>query len=201
MEALDRLESLLGRIEAAWEPLAVNEAFEVVRRRLFGEIIDMAARDETCATFVRMYSRNRADYPQGVAEQNYLTRMLECYPIHPEIFERLYSDWSSIPGFQRTRGVLRMMASCVHRLYLNNDPSPLIMPADLPLSDSTLANEFIRLLPGQWRPVLSEADSDNSRADNIDKESQRFAEVGGAARRIARAVFLGSGAQRRYQRN
>ena len=192
MEALDRLESLLGRIEAAWEPLAVNEAFEVVRRRLFGEIIDMVARDETCATFVRMYSRNRADYPQGVAEQNYLTRMQECYPIHPEIFERLYSDWSSIPGFQRTRGVLRMMASCVHRLYLNNDPSPLIMPADVPLSDSTLANEFIRLLPGQWRPVLSEADSDNSRADNIDKESQRFAEVGGAARRIARAVFLGS---------
>ena len=191
-EALDRLESLLGRIEAVWEPLAVNETFEVVRRRLFGENADLSARDETCEAFSRMYSRHRAEYPQGVTEQNYLARMKSCYPIHPEVFDRLYSDWSSIPEFQRTRGVLRMMATCVNRLYLNSDSSPLIMPADLPLSDDQLANEFIRLLPGEWRPVLSEVDSDNSRADNIDRASQRYAAVGGAARRIARTVFLGS---------
>lgn len=191
-EALDRLESLLGRIEAVWEPLAVNETFEVVRRRLFGGIADLSARDETCEAFSRMYSRHRVEYPQGVTEQNYLARMKACYPIHPEIFDRLYSDWSSIPEFQRTRGVLRMMATCVNRLYLNSDSSPLIMPADLPLSDDRLSNEFIRLLPGEWRPVLSEVDSDNSRTDNIDRGSQRYAAVGGAARRIARTVFLGS---------
>ncbi len=191
-EALDRLESLLGRIEAVWEPLAVNETFEVVRRRLFGGVADLSARDETCEAFSRMYSRHRVEYSQGVTEQNYLARMKACYPIHPEIFDRLYSDWSSIPEFQRTRGVLRMMATCVNRLYLNSDSSPLIMPADLPLSDDRLANEFIRLLPGEWRPVLSEVDSDNSRTDNIDRGSQRYAAVGGAARRIARTVFLGS---------
>ncbi len=191
-EALDRLESLLGRIEAVWEPLAVNETFEVVRRRLFGEITDTTARDQTCDAFVRMYSRDRAEYPQGVTERNYLERLKECYPIHPEIFDRLYSDWSSIPGFQRTRGVLRMMADCVSRLYLNNDRSPLIMPGDLPLSDERLANEFNRLLPGEWGPALSEVDRDHSRTDHIDQSSQRFSEVGGAARRIARAVFLGS---------
>ena len=191
-DALDRLDSLMGRIEAVWEPLAVNEAFEVVRRRLFDEITDTAARDQTCEAFVRMYSHDRAEYPQGVTERNYLERMKACYPIHPEIFDRLYSDWSSIPGFQRTRGVLRMMADCVSRLYLSGDSSPMIMPGSLPLSDERLANEFNRLLPGEWGPVLSEVDSDNSRTDNIDRGSQRFSEVGGAARRIARAVFLGS---------
>ena len=191
-ETMDRLEGILGRIEAVWEPLAINETFEVVRRRLFGPVTDLAARDRTCETFSNMYSRSRRDYPQGVAELNYQDRMRACYPIHPEIFDRLYSDWSSIPEFQRTRGVLRMMAKCVNRLYLGNDSNPLIMPADLPLSDETLANEFIRLLPGEWRPVITEVDSDNSRTDNIDQESQRFADVGGAARRIARTVFLGS---------
>ena len=191
-EALDCLESLLGRIEAVWEPVAVSETFEVVRRRLFGGIADLSARDETCEAFSRMYSRHRVEYPQGVTEQNYLARMKSCYPIHPEIFDRLYSDWSSIPEFQRTRGVLRMVATCVNRLYLNSDSSPLTMPADLPLSDDRLANEFIRLLPGEWHPVLSEVDSDNSRTDNIDRGSQRYAAVGGAARRIARTVFLGS---------
>ena len=191
IEALGRLENLLGRIEAIWEPLAISETFEVVRRRLFEEVADPDARDATCEAFSRMYSRHRKEYPSGVTEQNYLTRMKNCYPIHPEIFDRLYSDWSSIPGFQRTRGVLRMMANCVNRLYLNNDPSPMIMPANLPLSDDRLANEFIRLLPGEWRPVVSEADSDNSRTDRIDG-SQRFAAVGGAARRVARTIFLGS---------
>ena len=191
-EAMDRLESLLGRIEAVWEPLAINETFEVVRRRLFGPVTDEEAMNRTCEAFSRMYSNSRRDYPQGVAEQNYLQLVKSCYPIHPEIFDRLYSDWSSIPEFQRTRGVLRLMSSCVNRLYLNNDPNYLIMPADLPLSDETLANEFIKLLPGNWRPVVTEADSDNSRTDNIDKESQRYADMGGAARRVARTIFLGS---------
>ncbi len=192
VQALAALEHLFGRIEAVWEPLAVSEAFEVVRRRLFNDLADPAARDQTCEAFANMYSRSRAEYPQGVAEQNYRERMKACYPIHPEIFDRLYNDWSTIPSFQRTRGVLRMMAQCVSRLYLNNDPSPLIMPANLPFSDEQLANEFNRLLPGEWGPVLSEVDTDNSRTDNIDRESTRFSEVGGAARRIARTIFLGS---------
>ena len=190
MEALSRLEHLLGRIEAVWEPLEVNEAFEVVRRRLFGNAINEAERNRTCETFARMY--NSRDYPQGTNEQRYLERMKACYPIHPEIFDRLYEDWSAIPQFQRTRGVLRMMAHCVSRLYLNSDSSPLIMPGNLTLSDAALANEFVKLLGNQWNPVLSEIDSNGSRTDNIDHAYQRFASVGGAAQRIARAVFLGS---------
>ena len=192
IEALGRLDNILGRIEATWEPLEVNEAFEVVRRRLFGNVIDEAERDRTCEAFVTTYSRNRSDFPQGVSEQVYLQRMKDCYPIHPEIFDRLYTDWSAIPQFQRTRGVLRMMAACISRLHLNGDSSPLIMPGSLTLSDPALANEFVRLLDGNWTAVLSEVDRDNSRTDDIDKSVRRFADVGGAARRIARTVFLGS---------
>ena len=118
--------------------------------------------------------------------------MKDCYPVHPEIFDRLYSDWSSIARFQRTRGVLRMMAACISRLNLRNDPSPLIMPASLTLDDPALSNEFVNLLTGNWNSVMSEVDSDASITDNIDNSVRRFADVGGAARRIARTVFLGS---------
>ena len=191
-EALERLERLLGRIEAVWTPLETYEAFEVVRRRLFGEVSDPAERDRTCKAFADMYGRSRSDYPREAAEQRYLERLKACYPIHPEIFDRLYADWSSIPQFQRTRGVLRMLATAVSRLYLDSDHGPMILPASLPLSDPALGDEFVKLLSEQWRPVLSEVDSDGARADGIDKALQRFAEVGGAARRIARTVFLGS---------
>ena len=191
-EALARMEHIFGRIEAIWEPLEVSEAFAVVRRRLFGDVIDADERDRTCEAFSRMYGQNRSEYPRGVSESHYLQRIKDCYPIHPEIFERLYEDWSTIQQFQRTRGVLRMMANCISYLYRQNDAGPLIMPATLPLRDDTLGNEFERLLPGQWRAVLSEVDSDNSRPDQIDATVQRFAEVGGAARRLARTIFLGS---------
>ena len=189
--ALSRLDSILGRIEAIWEPLEVHEAFEVVRRRLFGTDIDQAERDRTCEAFSRIYGRSRRDYPQEAGEQNYLDRMKDCYPIHPEIFDRLYSDWSAIHRFQRTRGVLRMLAHCVSRLYLDGDTSPLIMPANLPLDDPGLSGEFISILGDQWRPVLTEADSDGSRTDMIDHSSQRFGRFG-VSRRLARAIVLGS---------
>lgn len=189
--ALETLEQLFHRIEAIWEPLAVNETFEVVSRRLFGEIQDLGERDRTCEAFSRQYTNNRQIYPEGSGEITYLARMKACYPIHPEIYDRLYADWSSLTQFQRTRGVLRMMASCVSYLYRNNDSNPLILPANLPLRDQSLAAEFDRLLPGNWRPVISEADSDGSRTDRID-ETTRFGQVGGAAKRVARAIFLGS---------
>ena len=191
-DALDRLDHLLGRIEAVWQPLEVREAFEVVRRRLFAPAINEAERDRTCEAFAAMYSRQRSDYPRETGERSYLERMKQCYPIHPEIFDRLYEDWSSIHRFQRTRGVLRMMANCISRLWIESDAAPLIMPSDFPLSDPALAGEFTALLDGNWSPVLSEVDSDDSQTDRLDKGQSRFGDVGGAARRITRTVFLGS---------
>ena len=194
-EALQKLEEIFERIEDVWEPLEIREAFEVVRRRLFGSDIDEVERDRTCEAYSKMYQNARREYPDDVSDQSYLQRMKECYPIHPEIFDRLYHDWSAIPAFQRTRGVLRIMASCVSRLYQKQDPSPLVMPANLTLDDSALADEFAKLLGrqgGQWSPVLTEVDKDGSLTDQIDMGSTTFINVGGAARRVARTIFLGS---------
>ncbi len=195
MTALDTLGSILERVDAVSIPLEVDNAYEVVRRRLFGNLIDETERDQTCEAFRRMYQNSRSEYPSNVSDQDYLKRMKDCYPIHPEIFDRLFQDWSAIPGFQRTRGVLRIMATCISRLYQEQDPSLLIMPANLTLDDPALSDEFTRLLArsgGNWDPVVQEIDSHGSRTDQIDRDSQSFIEVGSAARRIARTIFLGS---------
>ena len=192
---LEELEEILKRVDAVSIPLEVHNAFEVVRRRLFGPVLDETERDQTCEAFKKMYQNARREYPDHVTEQDYLNRMKACYPIHPEIFDRLFQDWSVIPGFQRTRGVLRIMATYISRLYRKQDTSLLIMPANLPLEDPALADEFTRLLAqsgGNWAPVVQETDSHGSRTDEIDRKSKQFVEVGGAARRIARTVFLGS---------
>ena len=195
MTVMDTLEAILERVDAVSIPLEVDNAYEVVRRRLFGPIIDKTERDLTCEAFRKMYQNSRSEYPSNVSDQDYLKRMKDCYPIHPEIFDRLFEDWSVIPGFQRTRSVLRIMATCISRLYQEQDPSLLIMPANLTLDDPALADEFTRLLArsgGNWDPVVQEIDSHGSRTDQIDRNSQSFIEAGSAARRIARTIFLGS---------
>lgn len=196
INALDALEAILERVDAVSIPLEVDNAFEVVRRRLFGPVIDETERDLTCEAFRKMYQNSRSEYPEGVNDQQYLQRMKDCYPIHPELFDRLFQDWAVIPGFQKTRGVLRIMATCISRLYQEQDPSLLIMPANLTLDDPALSDEFTRLLAksgGNWDPVIKEVDSHGSRSDRIDMKSTVFVNVGGAARRIARTVFFGSG--------
>lgn len=181
----------LGRIETIWKPLETNEAFKVVRRRLFGDKIDKEERNRTCKAFLHMYNQNKKVFPQGVHETRYRKRMEDCYPIHPEVFDRLHLDWSGIQDFQETRGVLRLMANWVSRLYRQVD-SPLIMPANLPLDDPVISSEFDKLMSGRWSPVFTEADNNGSGADLIDLSRNSFSEYGGAARRIARTVFLGS---------
>ncbi|MCY3724179.1 MAG: DUF499 domain-containing protein [Candidatus Poribacteria bacterium] len=195
LSVLEALESILERVDAVSIPLEMDNAYEVVRRRLFSSEIDETERDLTCEAFRRMYQNSRNEYPEGVNDQRYLQRMKDCYPIHPEVFDRLSQDWAVIPGFQRTRGVLRMMATCISRLYQEQDPSLLIMPANLTLDDPALADEFTRLLArsgGHWDPIVQEIDSHGSRTEQIDRSSQNFIEIGNAARRTARTIFLGS---------
>ena len=57
--------------------------------------------------------------------------------MHPELFDRLYDDWSTLERFQRTRGVLRLMSTVIYALWQANDAYPLIMPATVPLGDPT----------------------------------------------------------------
>ena len=192
------LENILNRTQAVTQVAQASndEAFAVLRRRLFHEEYDAEAREATCNAFYRMYQRGN-DYPAAARETRYLDRLRQCYPIHPEIFDRLYDDWSLYHQFQRTRGVLRMLAHTISWLCANADQSPMIMPGSLPLSDASISQEFVRLLGSQWNAVMGEVDGENSRTHVIDRQKpERFGSVGGAARRAARAVFLGSSAQK-----
>lgn len=191
-EVARRIENTFGRLEAVWQPVAAHESFEVVRRRLFGEIADPKALDRTVSAFGRLYRQNAADFPAECREAAYEEQLRTSYPIHPEVFNRLYEDWSTIDRFQRTRGVLRLMATAIGTLWERNDHSPLIMPGDVPLNDPRVRQELTRYLGDPWNAVVdSDIDGDGSASAAIDRAVPRMAQVQ-ACRRIARAIFLGS---------
>ena len=83
-------------MEAIWKPVAASEGFEVVRRRLFLDCKNPSAREMVCSHFSALYRENPTDFPLEVREVEYRNRLLACYPIHPEVFDRLYEDWATL---------------------------------------------------------------------------------------------------------
>lgn len=151
---LETIEHTFGRMESIWKPVAANEGFEVVRRRLFLDCKDTEAREAVCDAFSKMYQENATDFPLEAKEVEYRDRLISCYPIHPEVFDRLYGDWATLERFQRTRGVLRLMAAVIHELWMANDASAMIMPGSIPLDTPNVRDELVRHLPDTWNSII-----------------------------------------------
>jgi len=194
-EAAVRLKNIFGRIESPWRPADAEEGFEIVRRRIFQNITEPAlfiARDTVAKAFMDLYRNQPQEFPWHCREAEYERRIKAAYPIHPELFDRLYTDWSSIERFQRTRGVLRLMAAVVHALWERQDASPLILPANVPIDESAVQAELTRYLEDNWIPVIEQdVDGSHSLPLRIDRENANLGRYS-ACRRVARTIYLGS---------
>jgi predicted AAA+ superfamily ATPase len=193
--ALDRLRNAVGRVESSWRPASAEEGFEIVRRRLFEPLIEKAqfvARDTVAQAFYDFYRTQNQEFPPDCRDAEYEKRLKAAYPIHPEIFDRLYSDWSTLVKFQRTRGVLRLMAAVIHSLWENGDRNPLIMPGNIPIEDRRVQFELTRYLSDNWVPVIErDVDGPSALPLRIDGEVQNLGKYA-ACRRVARTIYLGS---------
>jgi predicted AAA+ superfamily ATPase len=194
-EALDRLRNVVGRVESSWRPATAEEGFEIVRRRLFEPLVGAEAftqRDVTARAFADLYRAQRAEFPPECSDGDYEKRIQAAYPIHPEIFDRLYTDWSTLVKFQRTRGVLRLMAAVIHSLWEKGDRNPLILPSTIPIDDARVQTELTRYLSDQWAPIIEkDVDGPSSLPLKIDSELPNLGKLH-ATRRVARTIYLGS---------
>ena len=203
--ALDALKNVFTRVGKPWRPATGDEGFEIVRRRLFEPISgkeNFAARDAVINAFSKMYQSGKAEFPSECGEGTYREEIRASYPIHPELFRRLYDDWSTLDKFQRTRGVLRLLAKVIHRLWENQDGGLLIMPASVPMDDHAVKSELTRYLPDVWEPIISQdVDGPNSMPLAVDQEVTHLGRYS-ACRRVARALYVGTapGRRERYAR-
>ena len=179
----------MGRVAHQWHPASAQESFEIVRRRLFEQPDAQAFRQvaATARKFVTFYREHQGEFPRETTEDAYEQKIRSAYPIHPELFARLYEDWSTLERFQRTRGVLRLMSGVVKELYAAGDDSPLIMPGSVPIAADPVVGELTQYVDVQWRSVIdSDVDGTDSLPFQIDRERPLFGKRG-LTRRIARA--------------
>lgn len=200
-KTLRELQNVVGRKADQWRPSTRDESFEIVRKRLFEEP-DAEAQEQIALTarrFADMYRKSPKYYPSGVDNTTYEKRIRSSYPLHPELLDRLYEDWSGLENFQRTRGVLTLVSSIIHELWASNDSSPLILPGNVPLDSESVNSNLTQYLRDSWKPII---DADVAGADSVAARIDNDRPALGQrhlTQRIARTVFMGSAPRVRAQ--
>jgi Predicted ATPase (AAA+ superfamily) len=113
--ALHQLEQIFGRVQALYTPVEGDEFFRVLRQRLMQEVIDPTELNRTVDTFFELY--RHSDVPEEARQDAYRERMRLAYPFHPLVIDTLDRRWSTYSTFQRTRGVLKFLASVLRDMY------------------------------------------------------------------------------------
>ena len=186
--------------EEGVQPVGKEDVPEVLRRRFFepeclrdpeafrphviGVVRELAKLDETVA-------RSRA-----AAEE----RFLASFPFHPDLTDVFYGRWTQLAGFQRTRGILRTLATAL-RAAERWDAAPLVGPSALLAAPGAPGvSEAVRELAG----VATSEAAEGARTDwttlleaELDKARQIQDELpalggGRSAEQAVVAVFLHS---------
>ena len=176
---LEELDKLTSRKDQVREPVTGDEVLAVVKRRLLSQDPAEDVANKVAAEYgnvVGNYWRARSETTSAKqdAEEQALqlkSRMQAAYPFHPALIDVMNSRWTSVDGFQRTRGALRFLASCLHSLKKNGGAKPLLGPADIPLNDAEVVRAMLKDLdPRQdYSPALThDLIGPNARARRID---------------------------------
>jgi predicted AAA+ superfamily ATPase len=160
-EALAESKSVSARSEHVLTPTAEDEISAVVSHRMFAEI-DKKAAKEVARCYADYYGRmveQEVDLPQRSTRSAYTDDIVKDYPFHPELLTTLNRKTSNIPNFQRTRGVLRILAQTIRMLWEQKPKDCyLIAPFCMDLADDRTANDLTsRLDRPQYKQVI-EAD-------------------------------------------
>ncbi|GFP35596.1 hypothetical protein HKBW3S43_01386, partial [Candidatus Hakubella thermalkaliphila] len=150
-EILQALQTILGRMEKVYTPVQDEEISHVIRRRLFSEVNEKEARN-TIEEFLD-YAEREKILPEGVEKVKYRERFVQSFPFQPEVIDVLYKRWGSFPTFQRTRGVLRILALIVHSL--KDSKNSFIRLGDFDLKNDEIKMELIKHIGQEYNGIIA----------------------------------------------
>jgi len=161
-----QLQKITGKMERVYTPVAEEEIADVIKRRLFSEVNEKEAKS-TIEEFIN-YSEKEKILPEGIEKATYREKFLKSFPFQPEVIDVLYKRWGSFPTFQRTRGVLRILALVVYSL--KDSKNPFIRLSDFPLDNDDLRGELIKHIGPEYNGIISaDITSADSGAKKVDK--------------------------------
>ena len=149
---LHTVEHLAARKDQRREPVEGNEILNVIQRRLLAGAPDAGAAVAAADAYGHAFTQMRRAYADGEpgrqqAEDEGLAlreRIKASYPFHPALIDLMRERWAAIPDFQRTRGALRFLASCLRAAHRGGASRPLLGPGDVPIHDNDVRLAFFK---------------------------------------------------------
>jgi hypothetical protein len=206
-EAFVTLEKRFQRLGADVKPVADEEIYEVVRARLFESIGGVQAGSlpssdswypmKVAQVCQAMYAAHAGEVPSEAAKNTYRELIERAYPFHPLLIDALYTRWGSHPDFQRTRGVLRLLASIVGDLWKRRQGSTetqhLIQPCHVRWSVDALQAALTRFWGPAYQSVAAaDVIGERSNAGLFDEERGGDYRSESIGQGLASAILLGS---------
>jgi hypothetical protein len=193
-----RFKKMLDRLGKAILMSADTEMAEIIRRRLFEwqGVPDEARR--TAAAYAE-WAIEHAQELTGIDADTARDRFLTAYPFHPSVLSVFERKWASLPRFQRTRGVLRLLALWVARNHQEEhrkaSREPLITLGLAPLQDPTFRAALFEQLgsDGLETPVTTDIiGKGDAHSMRLDKEADDAVKKAQLHRKVATTIFFES---------
>jgi hypothetical protein len=205
----ERIKKLLDRLGKAVMMAAEGETAEIIRRRLFewdqrgtsvdGKVMLGPEAHETCERYAEWVREYRQQLPGWFSSDTALSAFLASYPFHPVVLSVFERKWQSLPRFQQTRGVLRLLALWVARAYQDGfkgaHRDPLIGLGTAPLDDPQFrAAVFEQLGEGKLEGAVTTdiAGRREAHAIRLDDEAVDAIKAARLHRKAATAIFFES---------
>lgn len=115
-DAMAEAESVSARKAALLDPTEEDETVKVLRRRLFSHVDDAKAA-EVVEAYRQLWEHNKDLLPSFGARENLVEAFRNGFPLHPELIRTFTDKTSTLVNFQRVRGMLRLLARSVARLW------------------------------------------------------------------------------------
>jgi hypothetical protein len=181
------LQKRAGRVEKIYTPVGENEITRVIRQRLFSSI-DTTSAKKIVSEFID-YAEREGILPAGREASDYRADFVESYPFSPEVVEVLYERWGTLPTFQRTRGVLRLLSLVIYSL--KESSAPYITLSDFDIAESEIRRELVKHIGNEFEGVISsDISSNGSGSKLVDKSLGKAFQGLTLGSRAATAIFL-----------
>ncbi len=144
-EALQNLENETNRSALRIEPVSTqgDEVYYILRKRLFESLPDDKTKKQIANEYAKAVRVAKQMDITSASPDSYAAQLADSYPFHFSIRD-LYGRFKANPGFQQTRGLIRLMRIIVSNLWKSGRAKEiqLIHPYDIDLNDDELFSEF-----------------------------------------------------------
>ena len=176
-KALDNLTKETNRSALPLEPVNAqgDELYHILRTRLFEEMPDESVIKAVAEEYAEAVKQAKQMDITNESPESYAAQLKESYPFHFSI-RNLYARFKENPGFQQTRGLIRLMRAIVSDMYDNSkgacraDQVKLVHPYDFNLNNDEIQTEIKGINPSLTEAIVHDIAHDgHSIAEELDK--------------------------------